>query len=94
MLQDCAIDFLGSWEKYMPLIKFTYDNNFQSAIGMAQYEALYSRKYYSPVHWDEVGERQYFGLYMVDQTTEAIKMIKQQIKTPQSRQKSYTDKRR
>ena len=31
---------------------------------------------------------------MVDQTTEAIKVIRQRMKTAQSRQKSYADKRR
>ena len=31
---------------------------------------------------------------MVDQTTEAVKVIMQRMKTAQSRQKSYADKRR
>ena len=57
MLQACAIDFPGSWEKYLLLVEFAYNNNFQSTVRMAPYEALYGRKYRSPVHWDEAGER-------------------------------------
>ena len=61
---------------------------------MAPYEALYSRKCRSPIHWDEVRERRYLGPDMVDQAIKAIKVIRQQMKTTQSRQKSYVDKRR
>ena len=91
MLRACAIDFPGSWEKYLPLVEFAYNNSFQSTVGMAPYEALYGRKCRSPVHWDEAGERQYLGSDMIDQTKEAIKVIRQRIKTVQSRQKSYAD---
>ena len=76
MLRACAIDFPGSWEKYLPLVEFAYNNSFQSTVGMAPYEALYGRKCRSPVHWDEAGKRQYLGPDMVDQTTEAIKVIR------------------
>ena len=94
MLRANAIDFLGSWEKYLPLVEFAYNNSFQSTVGMAPYEALYDRKCRSPIYWDEARERQYLGLDMVYQTTEAIKVIKQWMKTTQSRQKSNADKKR
>ena len=77
MLRAYAIDFPGSWEKYLPLVEFAYNNSFQSTVGMAPYEALYGKKCRSPVHWDEAGERQYLGPDMVDQTTVAIKVIRQ-----------------
>ena len=54
---------------------------------MALYEALYGKKYRSPIHWDEVGERQYLGPDMVNQTMEAIKVMRQWMKIAQSRQK-------
>ena len=85
MLRTCTIDFLGSLEKYFPLVGFAYNNNFLSTIAMAPYEALYGRKYRSPVRWDEARERQYLGPDIVDQTTEAIKMIRQRMKIAQSR---------
>ena len=58
---------------------------------MALYEALYGRKYRSPVHWDEAEERTYLGQKLVEQSTEAIKKIRQPMKIAQSRQKSYAD---
>jgi hypothetical protein len=41
-----------------------------------------------------VGERRLIGPEIVDMTTEKVKIIRQRLKTAQSRQKSYADKRR
>ena len=94
MLRACVLDFRGSWSKYLPLIEFSYNNSYQSTIGMAPYEMLYGRKCRSPVHWDETGERQYLGPEAVEQTTEAIQKIRARMLTAQSRQRSYADSRR
>ncbi|KAA3461822.1 DNA/RNA polymerases superfamily protein [Gossypium australe] len=32
MLRSCVIDFKGSWEDYLPLVEFAYNNNYQSSI--------------------------------------------------------------
>ncbi|KAA3461200.1 reverse transcriptase [Gossypium australe] len=45
MLRCCVLEFEGSWEKYLPLVKFAYNNSSQSSIKMAPYEALYGRKF-------------------------------------------------
>ncbi|XP_022159308.1 uncharacterized protein LOC111025717 [Momordica charantia] len=65
MLRACVLDFGGSWEKYLFLTEFAYNNSYQSTIAMAPYEALYGRKCRSPVHWDEVGERALLGPELV-----------------------------
>ncbi|XP_060968790.1 uncharacterized protein LOC133036271 [Cannabis sativa] len=57
LLRACVMDFGGSWSKYLPLIEFSYNNSYQSTIGMAPYGMLYGRKCRSPIHWDEIGER-------------------------------------
>ena len=44
MLRGCVMEFLGSWDRYIPLMEFAYNNSFQSSIGMAPYEALYGWK--------------------------------------------------
>ena len=75
MLRACVIDFEGSWSKYLSLIKFSYNNSYQSTIGVAPYEMLYGRKCRSPIHWDEMGERRYLGPDMVQKTNEAIEKI-------------------
>lgn len=56
ILRVCVLDFGGSWESYLLLVEFAYNNNYQATNKMAPYEALYRRECTSPVHWDEVGE--------------------------------------
>ncbi|XP_073067173.1 uncharacterized protein [Primulina eburnea] len=60
---------------------------------MVPYKALYGRKYKSPVYWYEVGERAELGPDIVIQTIELVVKIWDRIKTAQSRQKSYANKR-
>ncbi|KAA3461873.1 Transposon Ty3-G Gag-Pol polyprotein [Gossypium australe] len=43
MLRCCVLEFQGNWEKYLPLAKFAYNNNFQSRLKMEPYEALYGQ---------------------------------------------------
>ena len=38
------LDFPKSWDSYIPLMEFAYNNIYQSSIGMAPYEALYGKK--------------------------------------------------
>ncbi|XP_012448637.1 uncharacterized protein LOC105771790 [Gossypium raimondii] len=44
MLRSCVIDFRGSWEDYLSLAKFGYNNNYQPSIQITPYEALYGRR--------------------------------------------------
>ena len=94
MLRACVLDFQGSWEKYLCLIEFSYNNSFHATIGVAPYEMLYGRKCRSPIHWDEMGERKYLGPDLVRRTTEAVEKIRKRMLTAQSRQKSYADRKR
>nr|GEZ00249.1 retrotransposon protein, putative, Ty3-gypsy subclass [Tanacetum cinerariifolium] len=56
MLRACVIDFGGSWDVHLPLVEFSYNNSYHSSICCAPFEALYGRKYRSPVLWAEIGE--------------------------------------
>ena len=56
MLRACILDLKGSWEEHLPLVEFTYNNNYQANIQMAPYEALYERPCLSPICWTEVRE--------------------------------------
>ncbi|XP_024965906.1 uncharacterized protein LOC112506108 [Cynara cardunculus var. scolymus] len=44
MLRACILEFGGSWDMYLPLVGFSYNNSYHSTIGMAPFEALYGRK--------------------------------------------------
>ncbi|XP_073064078.1 uncharacterized protein [Primulina eburnea] len=94
MLRACTIDFPGSWDSKLPLVEFTYNNSYQSSIGLAPYEALYGRKCRSPLYWEEVGERKMLGPELILQKAEVVALIQERMKTAQSRQKSYADVRR
>ena len=88
------IDFKGSWDDHLPLIEFAYNNNYHSSIQMAPYEELYRRRYKSPVCWFEVGEAALIGPDSVLDAMEKVQLIRDRLKTAQSRQKSYADVRR
>ena len=94
MLRAYVMEFKGSWDNYLALIEFAYNNSYQSSIGMAPYEALYGRKCRTPVCWDEVGEKRLIGLEIVQDTTEKVNMIRERLKIASDRQKSYADNRR
>nr|GEX03061.1 putative reverse transcriptase domain-containing protein [Tanacetum cinerariifolium] len=40
MLWACAIDFAKGWEKYLPLVEFSYNNSYHASIQAAPFEAL------------------------------------------------------
>ncbi|GJU22477.1 putative reverse transcriptase domain-containing protein [Tanacetum coccineum] len=44
MLRACVIDFRGSWDIHLPLVEFSYNNNYHSSVRCAPFEALYGRK--------------------------------------------------
>ncbi|WMV18498.1 hypothetical protein MTR67_011883 [Solanum verrucosum] len=58
---------------------------------MAPYEALYGRRYRSPVGWFEVGEAALRGPNSVHDSMEKVQLIRDRLKTSQSRQKSYAN---
>ena len=69
----------------MPLVEFSYNNNFQTSIRMAPYEALYGRTCRSPICWDDVGKRKLLSPDLVQVTTKKIRLIRERLKTAQSR---------
>ena len=61
---------------------------------MAPFEALYGKKYRTPLNWVEVGDRGYFGPDFIKEAQEQVSIIQSHLKAAQSRQKTYADKRR
>ena len=94
MLRACVINFKGIWNDYIPLIEFSYNNTYHYRIQMAPYEALYGCRCRSYVGWFEVGEATLIGPDSVLYAMEKVHLIRDRLKTTQSRQKSYADVRR
>ncbi|GJS50063.1 putative reverse transcriptase domain, ribonuclease H-like domain, aspartic peptidase domain protein [Tanacetum coccineum] len=94
MLRACVIDFGKRWEKHLPLVEFSYNNNYHASIKAARFKALYSQKCRSPVCWAEVGDVQLTGTEIIHETTETIVQIRQCLQASRDRQRSYANVRR
>ncbi|WVZ63809.1 hypothetical protein U9M48_013414 [Paspalum notatum var. saurae] len=94
MLRACALTYSTKWDECLPLAEFAYNNSYQKSLDMASFEALYGRRCRTPLNWSELGERVIFGPDLVTQAEEQVKFIHDNLKRAQSRQKSYSDKRR
>ena len=59
--------------KYLPLVEFAYNNNYQASIGMASYEALNGRKcrtQYVGMKWAKMN-----SVKLVEVSSEKIRVI-------------------
>ncbi|GKD99808.1 hypothetical protein Tco_1387792 [Tanacetum coccineum] len=82
MLRACALEWTGSWDEYLCLVEFAYNNSW------------HARKCRAPICWDEVGERLIEGPELIEITNEKVAIAKEKLKEARSRQKSYADKHR
>jgi hypothetical protein len=97
MLRACIIhddSLKTNWDKCLALAEFSYNNSYQSSLQMAPFEALYGRRCRTLLSWSETGERKIFGPDLVVKAEDKVKVIQANLKTAQSRQKSYADRRR
>lgn len=75
MLRACFFDFKGNLDDVLPLIKFPYDNIYQSKIQIDPYKDLYGRKCISSIGWFEVCEAWFIWQDLVHQDMERVKVI-------------------
>src|ERR1041385_7209972 len=79
------------WEECLPYAEFSYNNSYQASLQAAPFELLYGRRCRTPLNWSETGERQLFGTDMIKEAEEQVRIVRDQLKAAQSRQKSYYD---
>nr|GFA90760.1 reverse transcriptase domain-containing protein [Tanacetum cinerariifolium] len=91
MHRACVIDFRKGWKRHLPLIEFTYNNNYHASIKAAPFEALYGQKYRSPVCWAEVGDVLLTEPEIIQETTERIVQIQQRLQAARDRKRSYAN---
>nr|CAB3503810.1 unnamed protein product [Digitaria exilis] len=94
MLRACVIHYGKNWEKCSSLAEFSYNNSYQASLKMAPFEALYGRRCRTPLCWSQAGERYTYGPDLVNEAEEKVRIIRENLKTAQSRQQSYFDQRR
>jgi len=94
MLRACALKYGTSWHKGLPYAEFSYNNSYQATLKMSAFEALYDRKCRTRLHWSETCESQLFGPESLKDVEQQVQIIRENLRTAQSKQKSYADTRR
>jgi hypothetical protein len=94
MLRACALQHGGSWDKSLPYVEFSYNNSYQASVKMSPFEAFYGRKCRTPLYWDQTRERQSFGPELIQEAEEQVRIIRENLRIAQTRQKSYADNKR
>jgi hypothetical protein len=61
---------------------------------MSPFQALYGRSCRTPLQWDQPREKQVFGPDILLEAEENIKMVRENLKIAQSRQRIYANTRR
>jgi hypothetical protein len=84
MLRACVISSKGSWEKWLPLAEFSYNNSYQESIQMAPFEALCGHKCRTPLNWVEPGEQRYYGIDFMKEAKKQVRIIQQHMATAQA----------
>jgi hypothetical protein len=70
MLRMYVMDNQTHWDKYLPLVEFTYNNSFYSSIGMPPYEALYGRPCRTSLSWERLEDRVTIGQKLIKEMEE------------------------
>ncbi|WVZ53324.1 LOW QUALITY PROTEIN: hypothetical protein U9M48_004287, partial [Paspalum notatum var. saurae] len=90
MLRACAIQYGTSWDKSLPYAEF-----FRIIIVMRLVSRCHLfRLCMEPLHWDQPGEKQLFGPEIIEDAERQVRMIRENLRIAQTRQKSYADNRR
>nr|GEX54580.1 putative reverse transcriptase domain-containing protein [Tanacetum cinerariifolium] len=72
MLRAHVLDFRKGWDRHLSLVEFSYNNSYHTSIKAAPFEALYWRKFRSPIYWAEVKDSQLTGPEIIHEATEKI----------------------
>ena len=74
------MEFPGSWDRYILLMEFSYNNSYQESIGTAPYEVLYGWRCRTPVCWTELNKHKVIGPDIVKDIEEKVQVIWQRLK--------------
>jgi hypothetical protein len=94
MLRACTLQYGRSWDKSLPYAEFSYNNSYQESLKMAPFEMLCGRSCRTPLFWSAAREQKVFGPDILEEAEKQVRMVRENLRVMQSRQKSYTDHRR
>nr|GEU29291.1 putative reverse transcriptase domain-containing protein [Tanacetum cinerariifolium] len=69
MLRACVMDFRGSWDTHLPLLEFSYNNNYHASVKDASLQV--------PLEEIEIYEKLHFVEELVEIVDREVKKLKQ-----------------
>jgi hypothetical protein len=85
MLRACALKDCKSWDKCLPYVEFSYNNNYQKSLKMSPFEVLYGRKCRTPLFWNEPEENHVFGPEILQEAERQVQVVSENLQLAQSR---------
>ena len=77
------------WEKYLPLVEFSYNNGYQESLRMSLFEALYGQIFKTPISWSDPVNMVLIGHDMLVEMEQEMQVINKNLKATQDSKKSY-----
>lgn len=94
MLQMYVMHQQWKWEEYLPLVDFTYNNDYQESLRMSPFQELYGWTYNTLSSQSDLVSRVLIGQDMLVDMEQEMQVIKKNLKETQDRHKSYVDRNR
>ena len=76
MLRMYVMDQPSKWEDYMYFVEFAYNNGYHASLKMSSFEALYGRKYNTPISWDNPVDKMISGPELLREMEEQMVKIR------------------
>jgi hypothetical protein len=89
MLRACALNMGVVGIKVCHTQSLLITTATKTSLKMAPFEALYGRKCRTPLYWNQTEECQLFGPDIIKEAKRQVQIIRENLKTVQSRKKSY-----
>jgi hypothetical protein len=94
MLRACARQYGRSWDKSLSYAELSYNNSYQESLKMASFEMFYGHRCRTSLFWSEAREQKVFRPNILPEAEKQVRMVRENLRVAQSRQKSYADHRR
>ena len=75
-----AMEWQGSWDDHLDLIKLSFKHSNQATIQMAPFKALYGRRCHGLVYWDDLIAAATLGPNFLLQMTDQVKVVRERMK--------------
>jgi hypothetical protein len=93
-MSACALQHGNSWDKSLPYAEFSYNNSYQASLkDVTVRDSVWQEMRDSSI-LDQTRGRQFFGPELIQEAKEQVRIIWENLRVAQTRQKSYADNRR